>query len=128
MKLEHTAFQVSHPVEMAQWYVRHLGMIVKRAQTAAPFGHFLADSAGSAMLEIYKNDTVPVPDYRSMDPLLAHVAFYADDLSAARARLIAAGATPVGDVQTTPAGDQLAMLRDPWGLALQLVRRADPMV
>jgi hypothetical protein len=28
----------------------------------------------------------------------------------------------------TPTGDQFAMLRDPWGLALQLARRARPLV
>jgi hypothetical protein len=29
---------------------------------------------------------------------------------------------------TTPAGDSLVMLRDPWGIALQLVKRAQPML
>jgi hypothetical protein len=28
----------------------------------------------------------------------------------------------------TPAGDELVMLRDPWGVALQLVKRAQPML
>lgn len=45
-----------------------------------------------------------------------------------RARLIAAGATPAGEIVVTPAGDELAMLRDPWGIPLQLVRRAEPMI
>jgi len=54
-----------------------------------------------------------------------HVAFMVD---AVRRKLIAAGATPVGEVTTTPAGDKLAMLRDPWGLAIQFLRRADPML
>jgi hypothetical protein len=31
-------------------------------------------------------------------------------------------------VATTPAGDQLAMLRDPWGVAIQLVKRAQPLM
>jgi hypothetical protein len=34
----------------------------------------------------------------------------------------------VDEVTTTPAGDKLAMLRDPWGLAIQFVRRAEPML
>ena len=42
--------------------------------------------------------------------------------------MIAAGATPAGEVTTSPVGDQLAMLRDPWGLAIQLVKRSRPMV
>jgi hypothetical protein len=34
----------------------------------------------------------------------------------------------VGDVVLTPTGDEFAMLRDPWGLALQLARRTRPLV
>jgi len=128
LKLEHTAFQVSHPVEMAQWYVRHLGMVIKRAQTAPPFGHFLSDASGAAMLELYANPAVPQPDYRAMNPLVLHIAFVADDIDATRARLLAAGATAESAVETTPVGDQVTMLRDPWGLALQLVKRSTPMV
>jgi uncharacterized glyoxalase superfamily protein PhnB len=63
-----------------------------------------------------------------MDPLVLHVAFAPDDVRATRERLIAAGAVPVGDVVVTPTGDEFAMLRDPWGLALQLARRARPLV
>jgi glyoxylase I family protein len=63
-----------------------------------------------------------------MDPLLLHVAFMVDDVAAVRQKLIAAGATPVDEITTTPAGDQLTMLRDPWGLAIQFVHRADPML
>jgi hypothetical protein len=33
----------------------------------------------------------------------------------------------VGAVSATTDGDQFAMLRDPWGLALQLARRARPL-
>ena len=128
MKIEHTAYQVEDPVALARWYVEHLGMTIKRAQSASPFGHFLADDGDAVMLEFYANPTVAVPDYGRMDPLILHLAFSADDVAAARARLIAAGATPVGDVQHTEAGDVLAMLRDPWGLAVQLVRRRTPMI
>ena len=42
--------------------------------------------------------------------------------------LIAAGATAVGDVMTNDQGDQVAMLRDPWGVAVQLVRRERAML
>ncbi len=39
-----------------------------------------------------------------------------------------AGATSVGEIVETPTGDRFAMLRDPWGLALQLASRAQPLV
>ena len=80
------------------------------------------------MIEIYRNPRASVPDYRSMDPMLVHVAFYSDNVSADRDRLVAAGASVAEDLVTSPAGDQLVMLRDPWGLALQLASRADPMI
>ena len=38
------------------------------------------------------------------------------------------GAKVVEDLVTTPGGDELVMLRDPWGIAVQLVRRAAPML
>ena len=128
MKIEHTAYQVADPVALTKWYVAHLGMRVKRAQSEAPFGVFLADDGDAVMLEFYANPKVSVPDYRSMDPLLLHLAFRADDVAGTRARLIAAGATPVGDVTSNDTGDTVAMLRDPWGLAVQLVKRREPMI
>jgi glyoxylase I family protein len=128
VKLEHTAYQVADPVSLATWYVAHLGLRIKRAQKVSPFGYFLADDGDSVMLEFYRQEAMPVPDYRAMDPLLLHLAFLADDVAATRARLLSAGATPEGEVFTNAAGDEIAMLRDPWGLALQLIRRADPMI
>ena len=80
------------------------------------------------MLEIYNNPPDAVPDYASMDPLLLHIAFMADDVKGIREKLIAAGATPVGEVTVTSSGDELAMLRDPWGVAIQFVKRAKPML
>lgn len=128
MKLEHTAYQVEDPPAVARWYVEHLGLTVKRAQTAVPFGCFLADDGDAVMLEFYRQPHLPVPDYRTVDPLILHLAFWADDVRGVRARLIAAGATAVGDVVTNDQGDQVAMLRDPWGLPVQLVRRERAML
>jgi uncharacterized glyoxalase superfamily protein PhnB len=128
VKIEHTAFQVEDPVAAAAWYVAHLGLTVKRAQAHSPWGQFLADDGNSVMLEFYCNPKIPVPDYRSMDPLTLHIAFVAADVRTERARLLASGATAEGDVQTTDAGDVMAMLRDPWGLALQLAQRRAAMI
>jgi catechol 2,3-dioxygenase-like lactoylglutathione lyase family enzyme len=128
VKIEHMAFQVEDPVAVSAWYVEHLGLTLKRAFPERPWGHFLADDGDAVMLEFYNNPKAAVPDYHTIDPLMLHVAFVADDVPAARARLIAAGAVPEGDVQVTPTGDHMAMLRDPWGLGVQLVKRRDPMI
>jgi glyoxylase I family protein len=128
MRLEHVALQVPDPAAMADWYVTHLGCSIARSGGEPAFARFLLDGSGSAMIEIYRNPRVGVPDYASIDPLLVHLAFVSGDLRADRDRLVAAGARVVEDVVTTPAGDQLAMLRDPWDVPLQLVKRAEPMV
>ena len=128
MKIEHTAYQVEDPVAVAQWYVEHLGLTVKRAQNERPFGQFLADDGDAVMLEFYNNPKVRVPDYRAIDPLILHIAFWTDDVEATRTRLLTAGASPEGEALVTPAGDHVAMLRDPWGLAIQFVHRSSPMI
>ena len=122
MTIEHAALLVRDPIAMAAWYVAHLGMRVTKEGPPPANARFLADGNGM-LLEAYAHPTLPVPDYAGMDPLVLHVAFRAEDVAAERARLIAAGAAPVGDVVTAPNGDVLGMVRDPWGLAVQIVRR-----
>jgi hypothetical protein len=128
MKIEHAAYQVADPVSVSAWYVEHMGLTLKRVQDAPPYGRFLADDADSVMMEIYRNPAAPVPDYPSLDPAIVHLAFYTEDVAADRQRLLSAGATAVGEITVNPAGDHLAMLRDPWGFPVQLVRRAERMI
>ena len=128
IRLEHVAINVEDPVSMARWYSHHLGMKVVRKGLPPIDMHFISDAGGNMMLEIYHNPPDAVPDYASMDPLSLHISFMVDDVKGVREKLIAAGATAVGEVTITPAGDELAMLRDPWGVAIQFVKRAKPML
>jgi glyoxylase I family protein len=128
VRLEHVALNVTDPVKMAQWYVDHLGMKILREGPAPANARFLADADGNMMLELYHNPPEAVPNYASMDPLVLHVAFLVDDVDAIRGKLLAAGATATDEVTVTPAGDKLTMLRDPWGLAIQFIHRANPML
>ena len=128
MKIEHFALQVSDPATMANWYQKHLGCDIQRSSGEPTHQRFLSDSSGSIMLEFYHNPHVPVPDYQAMDPLLVHIAFLSESLEQDRERLLKAGAKMANDLTTSPDGDQLIMLRDPWGIAVQLVKRADPMI
>jgi glyoxylase I family protein len=127
MKIEHVAFNVAEPVAMAHWYTEHLRMRVVRISGPPWHAHFLVDSAEQSMIEIYYNPKAPVPEYGQMDPLVLHLAFAVDDVRATRSRLMQAGATAEGEIDTNPLGDKLAMLRDPWGFAVQLVKRGAPM-
>ena len=128
MKLEHVAINVADPHAMAEWYVKNLDMQVVRKSDEPPYMTFLADKNGESMIEIYHNTEAGIPDYADIHPQNLHFAFAVDDMDAARDRLVAAGATPIGDILETPAGDQLLFLRDPWNLTVQFVKRQEPML
>ncbi|HUJ10202.1 MAG TPA: VOC family protein [Verrucomicrobiae bacterium] len=128
MKIEHVAFNVAEPVAVARWYIDHLGMQAARVFGPPTNTHFLADASGQSMIEIYNNPKAAVPDYRKIDPLVLHLAFAVEDVRATRQCLLQAGATPEGEVTVTDGGDDLAMVRDPWGFAVQLVKRRQPML
>lgn len=128
MRIEHVALNVTQPLEMSRWYVEHLGFTVKRRYMEAPWGHFLADSSGKVMLELYGNTEVPRLDLAAVAPPALHFAFTSTDVDADVKRLQAAGATLVSGPESAPNADRLAMLRDPWGVCLQLVSRSQPMV
>lgn len=124
MLQEHIAFNVGEPVALADWYCQHLGL-VKVGGSGEAF--FLADDSGHGVLEIYNNPAAPVPDYFSIHPMALHVAFVSTDVDADEARLIAAGAVKFGET-IREGGNVIAMLRDPWGLAIQLAKREKPFI
>lgn len=128
MRIEHAGIQVQSPAAMADWYIEHLGFNCRRSGDVPVPVRFIADEGGKVMLEVYNNPTVPVPDYAAMDPLLLHLAFTCDAVRETADRLVLAGATIVSGPEFKPNGDELVMLRDPWGLAIQLCRRSSPMV
>jgi len=128
IRIEHVALNVKDPVAMAEWYCRHLGMRIVRKGPAPANARFISDGGKNIMLELYNNPPDAVPDYASIDPLVLHIAFMVEDVKGIREKLIAAGATPIGDVSIIPSGDEIAMLRDPWGVAIQFIKRAEPML
>lgn len=125
MKFEHLALNVPEVRAHSRWLADHLGLTVLRALEAAPFTHFLGDESGRVFLELYSNPKAPYPDYAATHPLILHVAFFTPDAAAARAKVVAAGATPFSE-ETLPDGSKLIFVRDPWGLALQFCQRAKP--
>jgi glyoxylase I family protein len=128
MRIEHIALNVLDPIAMADWYVRHLGMRIVRAVDGPTHTRFLADDSGRTVLELYHQSRAPIPDYFAQDPFVLHIAFLASDVEVERRRLLAAGAKSAGEPSRTPAGDVLAFLHDPWGIAVQLVQRAEPLM
>jgi len=125
MKFEHYALNVPQPAEMARWYVEHLGFQIVRSSGDEREVHFLADETGRVVVEIYRNPAGPTHDFPAMHPLSFHAAVVSADARADSARLQAAGATLVVE-EALPDGSLLIMLRDPWGVPLQLCQRARP--
>ena len=128
IRLEHVAINVEDPAAMARWYCDNLGMKVLREGPPPANMRFISDAGGNMMLELYNNPPDEVPDYPSMNPLSLHIAFMVDDVKAITRNLISAGATIAVDINTTDAGDELVILRDPWGVPIQFLKRAKPML
>ena len=121
MRLEHIAVDVADPAAFKEWWIRHLGM-----RSSAVGDAFLTDDSGTFTLEVYRTGNTPsAPDYRALDPMTFHIAFLSEDVDADVARLEAAGAERVELVHKP--GFDMAILRDPQGIAVQLVKRANPI-
>lgn len=127
LAFEHLAINVGDPVAVAAWYVEHLGMTVVKRGDGPVHMHFLADASRRAMIEIYCNAAAPADTYRDLHPAQLHIAFTSGDPAADADRLVAAGAVLIEHLHGTD-GSHLVMMRDPWGLPIQLARRAVPML
>jgi glyoxylase I family protein len=125
MKFEHFALNVPDCRAQAQWYVQHVGFTIARAREDAPFTHFMADETGRIVVEFYTNPKAAIPDHAAAHPLSFHLAVVAADAKAERARLEKAGAKLFLE-EPQPDGTLLIMLRDPWGVPLQLCQRTTP--
>lgn len=128
MYIEHVAFALPEPAAGAAWYVEHLQCRIVRSSTEAPFAHFLLPPGGGVLIELFNNPAAPDADYASVHPFHIHLAFHVDDPASVRDRLVQAGAVHEEGAASAPAGDRYVMLRDPWGLPLQLVSRAQPLL
>jgi catechol 2,3-dioxygenase-like lactoylglutathione lyase family enzyme len=126
MRIEHFALNVADPVGMADWYVRNCGFRIHRQQNEPPYMVFLGDTDGHVLIELYHRTDKPCWTRQMFqEPLLFHVALSSNDLAADVARLTAAGASVI---ESTIGADGfgLVMMRDPFGMPLQLCRRNQP--
>lgn len=125
---EHVAINVPDPVAMADWYCENLGMKIMHKGEPPVNARFVSDDAGNMMFELYNNSSAAIPDYTSQDMLVLHIAFKVDDVKETCDKLVQAGAKWDRELTTTDSGDVIATLRDPWGVAIQFVKRANPMI
>jgi len=125
MKFEHFALNVPDVRAMSRWYVEHLGLQVLRSRDEAPYTHFLGDETGRVFFELYTNLSATIPDYRTQHPLVFHFALFSTAAGVDRERLEKAGASFFVE-DTAPDGTRLIMMRDPWGVPIQLCQRGKP--
>lgn len=125
MKFEHFAVNVPDVRAQAPWLATHLGFTIARKNDTGAYMHFLADETGRVVVELYTNTNAVVPDYKAQHPLVFHLAVVSTNAVADRARLEKAGATFFAE-DKLPDGSHLVMMKDPWGLPLQLCQRAQP--
>lgn len=126
MKIEHIAFNVKDPVAFASWYSKHFGLKVVCHKPEANQTHFLSDDSGT-IIEIYCNPADQVPDYKSQNPLIFHLAFVSEDPETDANMLLNDGATWVNEVRLNK-NTHLIMIRDPWGIAVQLCKRSPSLL
>ena len=125
MIFEHFALNVPDARAMSRWYVEHLGFAIVRSREDAPHTHFLSDGAGRVVIELYTNPAATITDFAAAHPLSFHFAVATHAARDERARLEEAGATFFVEDALTD-GSVLIMMRDPWGVPLQLCQRVNP--
>jgi len=122
MIFEHFALNVKDVAAVVRWYTEQVGLKVVNAQTDPPYMTFLADSSGRVMLELYHRADEAITDFTEQHFLTFHLAFVSENAEADKNRLMAEDATFVEEVNKED-GSHLIMLRDPWGMPLQLCQR-----
>lgn len=123
MVFEHFALNVADIDGVVNWYCTHLGLTIHNQQKEPPFMTFLADSTGRVVIELYNRKDELAEDFSKKHPLTFHVAFVSLHAEKDKQRLLNVGASFFEEVFKED-GSHLVMLRDPWGLPLQLCQRA----
>jgi catechol 2,3-dioxygenase-like lactoylglutathione lyase family enzyme len=124
-QIEHIGFSVRSPIEMAQWYERVLGFrIAFSAHDAKKAVAFVEDSSGHSVLELGQLPGIePLCDV-STHPLQFHIALASDDPQQDADYLVRNGASFIEECTIKRPGEQLLLLKDPWGNSIQLARRS----
>lgn len=122
MIFEHFALNVNNVDTVVAWYTEFIGLKVVNAQKEPPFMTFLADSSNRVMLELYHRPDETITDFIEQHFLTFHLAFVSENAEADKKKLLSEGAIFVEEVKKED-GSHLIMLRDPWGMPLQLCQR-----
>lgn len=123
MVFEHFAINVTNVEERVLWYTENLGLTIRSVQNEPPFMTFLADSTNRVIVELYHRPDEAITKFDLQHPLTFHVAFVSENALEDSERLQRKGALFFEEIKKAD-GSHLIMLRDPWGMPLQLCQRA----
>ena len=123
--IEHIALEIEDPASMVKWWTENLGFKVTLSRPAG--STFIEDEAGRIAFELYRpSEGRTAPDYKNMPILQLHFGLFSDDVDGDVKRLVAAGATEVAKDEVP--GLKGVTLRDPNGIAFQVMQREKPVV
>lgn len=123
MVFEHFAVNVTDIKNVVEWYTNNLGLTIASQQKEPPYMSFLADSTGRVVIEFYHRPDAVITDFTTAHPLTFHVAFVSENAQKDRERLEKERAVFVEELKKED-GTHIVMLRDPFGMPLQLCQRA----
>lgn len=122
--VEHIGYVVRNPAQAARWYFEHLGFKVLRAGTDTT-ASFIQCPRTRLIVEFIAAGDVRAAVDELKHPLQVHFAVKTDDFEKDRQRLIDAGAEHAMDNPTTIAGARVGIVKDPFGMYIQLAQRPD---
>jgi hypothetical protein len=128
MRIEHIGLGVNNPIAMGKWYEKNLGFRILRELGSNTEGViFMEDDKGS-VIEIAHIPEMPSLEFKSMNPLLIHLAIECSDPIEEANRLVGAGAEMIGEAIRNDYKGEKILVRDPFGgLTIQLVNRMNSL-
>jgi hypothetical protein len=124
MKIEHMGLSVENPISMGKWYQKNLGFRILRELGSNSEGVIFMEDDHGNVIEIAHIPEMPSLDFKSMNPLLIHLAIECSNPIEEANRLVAAGAEMIGEAIRNDYKGEKILIRDPFGgLTIQLVNR-----
>ena len=87
IRFEHIAINVQNPKEVADWYVKYVGLKIVSANKKMIF---VGDPGGHCMFELY-NKAEAKGKYSDLNHASTHIAFATDDAEGLAAKLVKMG-------------------------------------
>lgn len=120
--IEHIGFVVKDAHKAAQWYNLHLGFnVLKTAPDNS--AAFIQCRDNHLIIELISEGAVKAAAEDLTHPLQAHIAFRTDAFDEDMDALIEAGAEHAMDCETADPEAKVCILKDPFGLYIQLAQR-----